>query len=207
MNKKIFSILTLFITFIYFLGCNLFMIFFGNKVKLIGISYVNSTYIILILACILLCHINFKKYDFKSNDSAKSFRKKMSEAVANSFAISTIVSTLVIILLFHFLENILEVLNFNQGIINYIIYATKIFFVTIPFLGLEITIYCYLYELECYSKVCKTLFLKVFIFFILTSILFFKYNTSSCFYAKIFTDLLFLFYFTKTCFEITIRKR
>lgn len=207
MKKKTFYLITSFITLFYLLGSIFFMNTFGNKIKLLGISYINSIYLILIGTCIFICYRTFKKYNFQEKDSAKSFRKKMSEATSNSFIISTIITTTIVILLFQFLEDILEYLKFEKGIINYTVYALKIFFVSIPFLGLEITIYKYFYELECYSKICKIFSFKILTFFIFTFALFFKYNTSSCLYARILTDLLFLYYFTKTCFEITIRKR
>lgn len=207
MKKKIFYLTIFFISIFYLIGSFFFITAFGNKIKLLGISCINLIYFALISTCIFICHKTFKQYNFQSNDSAKNFRKKMSEATSNSFIISTIIATTVVILLFQFLEDILKYLNFKVGIINYTVYALKIFFVSIPFLGLEFTIYKYFYELECYLKISKILFLKVLTFFIFTFTLFLKYNTSSYLYARILTDILFLYYFTKTCFEITIRKR
>lgn len=207
MKKNIYRILIVLIFLIYILSTNIFNFILGNKIRFIGFNIINSIYLILIFSCIIISNIIFKKSDFKENDSPKEFRNKLSESVSNSFVISTIISTVVIILLYQFFREILTYLNIETGIINYTIYALKIFFVSIPFLGLEITILRYFYQINCYDKIIKVILSKFFIFLFLTFILFFKYNSSAILYSKLVTDMLFLYFYTKTCFGITIFKK
>lgn len=207
MKKNIYRILILLIVLIYILITNIFNFIFGNRVRLIGFNIINSIYLVLVFSCIIISNIIFKKNNFKENDSPKDFRKKLSESVSNSFVISTIFSTTIIILLYQFFRNILEYLKFETGIINYTIYALKIFFVSIPFLGLEITILRYFYQINCYDKIIKINLLKLLLFIIFSFILFFKYNTSAILYSKLIDDMLFLYFYTKTCFSITIFKK
>ena len=207
MKKNTYRILILLIFFIYIIVTNIFNFILGNKIRYIGFNIINSIYLTLILSCIIITNIIFKKSNFKENDSPKDFRNKLSESVSNSFVISTIVSTVVIILLYQFFRDILIYLNIETGIINYTIYALKIFFVSIPFLGLEITILRYFYQINCYGKIIKIILSKFLIFIFFTFILFFKYSYSSILYSKVVTDILFLYFYTKTCFAITIFKK
>ena len=207
MKKNVYKILITLILFIYILITNIFNLIFGNKIKFIGFNIINSIYLILVFSCIIISEIIFKKSNFKENDLPKDFRKKLSESVSNSFVISTIFSTTIIILLYQFFGNILKYLKIETGIINYTIYALKIFFVSIPFLGLEITILRYFYQINCYDKIIKINLIKLLIFIFLSYILFFKYNSSSILYAKLISDIIFLYFYTKTCFGITIFKK
>lgn len=207
MKKKTYNFLTIFIIFIYWISTNVFMLYLGNKIQFISFNIVNSIYLILLISTIILTNIEFKKSNFKENDTPKDFRKKLSESVSNSFILSTFFCIIIVLLLYHFLENILKYLNLKPGIINYTIYSLKIFVVSSPFWGLEITILRYFYEINCYNKITHLSYLKFIIFIILTFILFFKYNTSSILYSKIITDFIFLYFYTKTCFSITVFKQ
>ena len=207
MKKNTFKILLILILIIYIFYTNFFNLFFKNELKFTSFNIINSIYIILIFSCIFISNILFKKNNFKENDSPIDFRKKISEAVANSFTISTIFTTIIILLLYHFLEKILFYLNIKTGIIHHTIYSLKIFFVSLPFLGLEITIHRYFYQINCYNKIIGIIFSKLIIFIILSILLFFKYNTSSILYSKLITDILYLYFYTKTCFALTIFKK
>lgn len=207
MKKNTYRFLLLLIILIYTLITNTYNFILGNQTKFISFNIINSIYLILIFSCILISNIIFKKSDFKENDLPKDFRNKMSESVSNSFVISTIFSITIVILLYQFLKNILEYLQISTGIINYTIYALKIFFVSIPFLGLEITVLRYFYQINCYDKILKIISSKFLIFITLSFVLFFKYNSSSILCSKLITDLLFLYFYTKTCFSITIFKK
>ena len=207
MKKNTYKVLLTLIFIIYILDTNIFNLIFKNEIKFISFNIINFIYLILIFSCIIISNIIFKKNDFKEDDNPKNFRKKISEAVSNSFVITTIFTTLIILLLYQFLEKILFTLNIKTGIIHHTMYSLKIFFVSLPFLGLEITILRYFYQINCYNKIIETIFIKLIIFIVLSIILFFKYSTSSILYSKLITDLLYLYFYTKTCFGITIFKK
>lgn len=207
MKKNTYKILIFLILIIYFLGTNIFNLFLKNEIRFVGFNIVNSIYLILIISCIIISNIIFKKEKFTDKDTPVLFRKKISEAVANSFVSSTVFTIVLTLLLYQFLDNILLFLNIKDGIINYTIYALKIFFVSFPFLGLEITILRYFYQIDCYNKIIKIVALKLLIFILLTFLLFFKYTYSSILYAKLITDMLLLYFYTKTCFKLTIFKQ
>ena len=207
MKKNTYKVLLTLIFIIYILYTNIFNLIFKNEIKFISFNIINFIYLILIFSCIIISNIIFKKNDFKEDDNPKNFRKKISEAVSNSFVITTIFTTLIILLLYQFLEKILFTLNIKTGIIHHTMYSLKIFFVSLPFLGLEITILRYFYQINCYNKIIETIFIKLIIFIVLSIILFFKYSTSSILYSKLITDLLYLYFYTKTCFGITIFKK
>ena len=204
MKKNTYKILIILIFIIYILITNIFNLILNNEIKFISFNIINSIYLILIISCIVISNIIFKKNNFKEDDSPKLFRQKLSEAVSNSFVFSTIFTTIIIILLYQFFEDILDTINIKTGIIHHTIYSLKIFFVSLPFLGLEVTILRYFYQINCYNKIIEITFSKLIIFILLGILLFFKYNSSCILYSKFLTDMLFLYFYTKTCFAITI---
>ncbi len=207
MKKNTYKILIILIFIIYILITNIFNLILNNEIKFISFNIINSIYLILIISCIVISNIIFKKNNFKEDDSPKLFRQKLSEAVSNSFVFSTIFTTIIIILLYQFFEDILDTINIKTGIIHHTIYSLKIFFVSLPFLGLEVTILRYFYQINCYNKIIEITFSKLIIFILLGILLFFKYNSSCILYSKFLTDMLFLYFYTKTCFAITIFKK
>ena len=76
MKKKTFYLITSFITLFYLLGSISFMNIFGNKIKLLGISYINSIYLILIGTCILYVIEHLKNIIFKKKIVQKVLEKK-----------------------------------------------------------------------------------------------------------------------------------
>ena len=140
MKKNTYKVLLTLIFIIYILYTNIFNLIFKNEIKFISFNIINFIYLILIFSCIIISNIIFKKNDFKEDDNPKNFRKKISEAVSNSFVITTIFTTLIILLLYQFLEKILFTLNIKTGIIHHTMYSLKIFFVSLLFIRLEITI-------------------------------------------------------------------
>lgn len=207
MKKNTYKILIILIFIAYILFTNIFNLILKNEIKFISFNIINSIYLILIISCIVISNIIFKKNNFKDDDNPKDFRKKLSDSVTNSFIISTIFTTIIILLLYQFFEKILLTLNIKTGIIHHTIYSLKIFFVSLPFLGLEITILRYFYQINCYNKIIENIFVKFIIFILLSFLLFFKYSSSSILYAKLITDLLYLYFYTKTCFAITIFRK
>ena len=207
MKKNTYKILIILIFIAYILFTNIFNLILNNEIKFISFNIINSIYLILIISCIVISNIIFKKNNFKDDDNPKDFRKKLSDSVTNSFIISTIFTTIIILLLYQFFEKILLTLNIKTGIIHHTIYSLKIFFVSLPFLGLEITILRYFYQINCYNKIIENIFVKFIIFILLSFLLFFKYSSSSILYAKLITDLLYLYFYTKTCFAITIFRK
>ena len=136
---------------------------------------------------------------------SKNFKEDLSCAVANSFFINSLIAIPLAILIYAFLKKFLVIIKVPDGIINYTIYATKIWFISSPFIGLEITIFKYFSEIKYYKTPILLVTFKFIIFIILSIPLYFKYNISCIIYAKIITDILFLFYYTKTCFGITMK--
>ena len=201
-NKYTFLFILIFSIYIAFI--NIFSLLLGNQIQFISLLIINLIHILLIAFNIIILNNEFKKNNFNANDNLKVFRKKISESVSNGFIISTLFNVVIILLLYQFLGDILNILNIKTGILNYTIYILKIFIVTIPFLGLEITIFRYFKEINCYNNIFYLLLYKLIIFIILTIIIFFKYNLSSILYSKIITDFIFLYFYTKTCFSITI---
>ena len=155
MKKITYKILIILIFIIYILITNIFNLILNNEIKFISFNIINSIYLILIISCIVISNIIFKKNNFKEDDSPKLFRQKLSEAVSNSFVFSTIFTTIIIILLYQFFEDILDTINIKTGIIHHTIYSLKIFFVSLPFLGLEVTILRYFYQINCYNKIIE----------------------------------------------------
>ena len=127
-------------------------------------------------------------------------------AFANSFFRNSIISIISACIIYGFLEIILKELNLKNGLINYCTFICKIWFISSPFIGLEISVIKYFSELEYFIKPIKIFIYKTLIFFIIS---FLCYNDKgiNCFvYAKPLCDIIFLFYYSKICFDITLNK-
>ena len=192
----------LFIFIIYFLFVLIINIFYkSNPNNQLGINIVISLNLIISLLCFVSTSIIFKKNNLENN-----FNKNIKNAIANSFFVSSIISISIALIIYTFLKDILHIINLKSGLINYTIFASKIWFISSPFIGLEITILKYFYELNSYKKILIISFIKLLIFCILGMAFYFKYPSNFFIYAKPFCDIIFLFYYSKICFELTLKK-
>ena len=118
-----------------------------------------------------------------------------------------IVLIILSLIIYTFLRNILNLFNLKTGLINYIIFSSKIWFVSSPFIGLEITILRYFQELEIYKTPLIISIVKLILFIFCGLILHFKYPSNCLIYAKPISDICLLFYYTKICFELTLKEK
>jgi Na+-driven multidrug efflux pump len=151
---------------------------------------------------LLTINLTFKKFNFQKN---KEFQKNIQNAVANSFFISSIISIVGALIIYCFLKNILGIFNIKEGIINYANFAAKIWFVSSPFIGLELTIFKYFSKLDFFQKNIIIIISKLIIYYILSIILYFKFQNNCIVYAKPICDIIFLPYYTKICFDLTLK--
>ena len=199
--KKIFYFFIILTLIIFITSINIFLKINSNFNHIIGIDINLILYLIIYIICIITINKIFKKANLKTS---KNYRRDIKTAFANSFFISSLISIIYACIIYGFLKNILEIFNLKEGIINYCIFATKIWFISSPFIGLEVAVLKYFCELEYFKTPIKLLILKLLLFFII-SFLFFEQRKASCFiYAKTLSDIIFLIYYTKICFDITL---
>lgn len=201
--KKLFYILLILILII-FTGCiHLFLKNTSDFNHMVGIDIILG---ISIFITILSNFIIFKVFQKNNFTTSNNYREDIKHTFSNAFIASSIVSIACACMVYGFLENILEFLELKTGLINYCVFASKIWFISSPFIGLELSIIKYYFTIEYYQKPIFLLILKSFTFFIIS---FFYYSSqkANCFiYAKPICDLCFLIYYSKICFEITLEK-
>ena len=129
----------------------------------------------------------------------------MKTATANSFVATSILCTCIAGILYCFLGNILSWFPLKTGTINYTVFASKIWFVSSPFIGLEIVIFSYFKELDYYSSPIKVVLLKLLVYLILCFILYFNRDVNCLVYAKPLCDIIFLPMLTRICFDLTLK--
>ena len=180
----------------------------GNKkleVRLIGMSIVIGITLLISIGCFFIIRKIFKKANL---DSSKNFRKDIKTTFANSFVASSIFSIAIACIIYGFLGNILEKIGLENGIVNYTIFASKIWFISSPFIGLEIAIFEYFNFLNYCKKPIFIFLIKLLVFGIICILYCFTSRKANCFiYAKPLCDFVFLLYYSKICFDITISNK
>ena len=199
--KKIFYIFV-FLTLIVFLtSINIFLKLNSNFNHIIGVNINIALYLFITFLCIIRVNSIFKKSNLKES---KNYRKDMKTVFANSFFSSSLISIISACIIYGFSKNIFQFLNLKEGLINYTNFVSKIWFISSPFIGLEVVVFRYFQEIEYYKKPIFILIFK-FILFILLSLFLFTEKKINCFiYAKPFCDLVLLVYYTRICFDATL---
>ena len=200
MKKIFFFILFLTITIII-TSINIFLKINSDFNHIIGIDINLILYFTITTICVFVINNIFKKSNLKDS---KNFKKDIKNTFSNSFCISSIISIVFACIIYGSFKNILEIFNLKEGLINYTNFATKIWFISSPFIGLEVAIFRYFYEIDYFVIPIKILIYKLLIFFII-SILFFSERKINCFiYAKPISDIISLIYYTRVCFDLTL---
>lgn len=199
--KKIFYFFVIFTLILFVFSINIFFKIKSDLNHIIGIDINLILYLTITIICAIIINNIFKKANLKKS---KNFRKDIKNTFSNAFFISSIISIISALIIYGFLKNILEIFNLKEGIINYTNFATKIWFISSPFIGLEVAIFRYFYEINYFKAPIKILIYKLLIFFVIC-FLFFSDRKTNCFiYAKPICDLIFLIYYTRICFDLTL---
>lgn len=199
--KKIFYVF-LFSLGLLFIGIlNTFLKINSDLNHILGINIILVLQLLIIIFCAIITNRHFKNIDFKNS---KNYRKDIKTAFANSFFATSIFSIFSACIIYGFLKNILEVFNLQNGVINYCIFASKIWFISSPFIGLEVAVFKYFFTIDYFKKPIIILIFKL-ILFLLISFLFYGTRKINCFvYAKPICDIFFLLYYSRICFDITL---
>ena len=201
--KKFFYFFIILIFIIFVSIINIFLKINSDLNHIIGIDIILILHLLITCFCIIFTNKYFKKFDLKNS---KNFRRDIKTAFANSFFTSSIISIVSACIIYGFLKNILELLNLKSGIINYCLFASKTWFISSPFIGLEVAVFKYFSTIEYFKKPIEILILKILLFFII-SFLFYSTRKLNCFiYAKPICDLILLVYYSQICFGITLNK-
>ena len=201
--KKIFYFFVIFTLILFVFSINIFFKINSDLNHIIGININLILYLIINLICIIVIDKTFKKAKLKKSTQ---YRKDIKNAFTNSFLVSSIISIISALIIYGFLKNILEIFNLKEGIINYINFIIQIWFISSPFIGLELVCFRYFYEIEYFNIPIKILIYKLLTFFII-SCLFYEKRKLNCFiYSKPICDIIFLIYYTKICFDLTLKK-
>lgn len=180
---------------------NIFLKINSDLNHIIGININLILYLIITIICVLVTNRIFKKANLKNS---KRYRKDIKISFANSFFASSIVSIVSACIIYGALENILELFNLKEGIINYTIFSSKIWFISSPFIGLEITVFRYFHELDYFKIPIILLISKLLTFFVICVCFYFDKKINCFIYAKPICDIIFLIYYTRTCFDATL---
>lgn len=173
------------------------------RTRIIGIAIMMAISLLIDIGCILIINRKFKKAKLRES---KNFRKDIKTAFSNGFIASSIFSIVVACIIYGFLEKLLEILNLSEGIINYCIFATKIWFISSPFIGLQFAIFKYFISIDYWEKNISILIIK-FLTYLSICVLYYHSRKFNCFiYAKPVCDFIFLIYYSKICFDITLNK-
>jgi len=203
MKKIICNSFIILLSLLFILTINIFFKINSNLIHIIGINIVIFLNLIISLACIIISKIIFKK---NNQNSIKKFNEFIKTSVADSFFITSIISIISSILIYCLLKKFLYILNIDNGIINYTVFAAKIWFISSPFIGLEIVIFKYFKEINYSKKIIFILIIKFILYLFISLIAHIKYPNSCLIYAKPICDFLFLFYYSKICFQLTLNK-
>lgn len=180
---------------------NLFLKINSNINHIIGINIILGIFMAISLINVLIVNRKFKKLDFSNH---KVLAKNLKAAFANAFFASSIFSIISACVIYGFLKDILDKFNLSDGVINYCVFAAKIWFISSPFIGLEIVVFKYFSTLEYFNKPILILILKALVFVGISLIEYRTRNVNCFIYAKPICDVIFLPYYSKICFGITI---
>lgn len=201
--KKFFFLIFTCIVITFLALINIFLYIYSDSNHLIGMSINLILYFTLIIICIIISNNIFKKSNLTNS---KNYRKDIKKTFADSFFKTSIISIFLACIIYGYLKDILKLIHLKEGLINYCIFSTKIWFISSPFLGLTITVFRYFYELDYFYTPIFILLYKLFTFFLI-SFLFFYSKKINCFlYAKTICDIIFLIYYSKVCFSIILQK-
>ena len=199
--KKLFYFFVLIIVISFISIINIFFKKYSDTTHLISFNIIFSLNTIISIICLKIINQIYKK---TSLESPKDFRTTIKNAFANSFFKSTIVAIVFSFLVYGFLGNFLKFFQINQGLINYSVFISKIWFISSPFLALELAVLKYFTTLEFYKKPIIILLIKFILFFFI-SLLNYNSRRINCFiYAKPICDFIFLIYYSIICFDITL---
>ena len=201
--KRIFYAVLLIEIILFVLAANIFFKTHADFNHVISINIIFAINFIIILVCKIVIDKIFKKTNL---DNSKSFRRDLKNTFASAFFSSSLISIILACLVYGLLEKTLELFNIKTGIINYCSFIAKIWFISSPFIGLEIVVFKYFSTIKYFQKPLKILIMKLFVFLFI-SCLFYTSRKANCFiYAKPICDILFLFYYSRICFDITLNK-
>ncbi len=199
MKSKIFYLV---IIFIFILIINIFFkISLDTYSSIIGINIVIIINILILFLCVIATNILLKKSKIDKNN----FKMSLANYISNSFIINSVITIFSSIVIYGFFKDILNLFNIRIGIVNFAVYSAKIWFISMPIMGIEITILKYFHIIEYIKKPVIILISKIILYCILSFILYFKYNYSCVIYAKPICDAIFLIYYSKICFDLTMK--
>ena len=201
--KKVFYIVLVLIFIIFIGGINIFLKINSDLNHILGIDIILILYLLIVISCIIVTNITFKKSRI---ENTKNFKRDLKITFANSFVTSSIISIVSACLIYGFLKNALDFIGLKTGLINYTMFAAKIWFISSPFIGLEIVVFKYFSVIDYLKKPIIILISKLFIFLTISFLYFSNNNMNGFIYAKPLCDIIFLFYYSKICFDITLNK-
>lgn len=200
--KKIFYFLAILVLIVFITSVNIFLKIKSDFNHIIGIDINLFLYLIITIICLFTVNRHFKKANL---DQSKTYKKDMKTVFANSFFVSSIISIVSALIIYGFLEKFLNFLNLKQGLINYTTFSMKIWFISSPFIGLEVTVFRYFKEINYFKIPIKLLIFKLIIFYIISALFFIDKKVNCFIYAKPICDMIFLLYYTKVCFDATLK--
>lgn len=196
------SLIGVLIQIFYLVIISLFFKLITDTNHIIGITIIIGITVVINIISIVFIDFFFKKYDL---ESVKGLRINLKKAISNAYVASSIISIVFALVVYTSFDKILELTNLSVGIINYTFFIAKIWFISSPFWGLELTIFKYYSFLDYDKKIGKIFVTKVLIWLILGCIFYFKYKVNCLIFAKPITDFVFLIYYTKICFDLTTK--
>ena len=201
--KKLFYFIVILSFLIFISFINLFLKLKSDINHILGINLIIGINLFILIGCLFIINIYFKKSNL---NSSKNYRKDIKTVFANSFVASSIFSIIVACIVYAFFQNILEILSLGQGLIHYCLFVAKIWFISAPFIGLELTVFKYFDAIDYWKKPITLLRLKLLTFFIVSFLYYGSRKSNSFIYAKPVCDILFLIYYSKICFDVTLNK-
>ena len=202
MKKTFYSFLIL-ILIILISSINIVLKINSDLNHIIGTDIILGLFLLIVIACTITTNIIFKKSNLKDS---KNFKKDIKIAFANSFVTSSIISIISACIIYGFLKNILELINLKEGLINYTMFAAKIWFITSPFIGLEIAVFKYFSSIDYLKRPIQLFIFKILLFSAISFLYFKNGNISGFIYSKPLCDIIFLAYYSRICFDITLNK-
>lgn len=201
--KKFFYIVLVLIFIIFIGGINIFLKINSDLNHILGTDIILILYLLIVISCSIVTNITFKKSRI---EKTKNFKRDLKITFANSFVASSIISIVSACMIYGFLKNILDFIGLKTGLINYTMFAAKIWFISSPFIGLEIVVFKYFSVIDYFKKPIIILISKLFIFLAISFLYFSNNNMNGFIYARPLCDIIFLFYYSKICFDITLNK-
>lgn len=129
--KKLFYFFLILISVLFIVSINVFLNYVSNSTHIISTNIILGLYFGITIVCLWIVHHYFQK---NQSDSFQNFRKNIKIAFSNAFIISSIVSILFACIIYTFLKNILEIVKLENGMIQYCLFASKIWFISSPFI-------------------------------------------------------------------------